>query len=161
MAAQHTQVKRLRPYYRKTITGSPWYGPGVASLLRNVKAKDAIAKPIDGAHSIWELVLHMITWKAGPLRGIHGSRKAVSKTENFPRIKDSSERAWKAAVAKLKATQSEWDAMLAAATDDTLDEPAAPSRKFKRADLYLGVLQHDTYHAGQIAILKRALGIKV
>ena len=161
MATRNPQVKRLRPCFRKTITGGPWYGPGVAQLLRNVRAADAVAKPIPGSHSIWELVLHMIAWKAGPLRWIHGSRKSVSKAENFPKIKDTSERAWKAAVADLKATQKAWDAMLAGATDETMDDPASPSRKFTRADLYLGVLQHDTYHAGQIAMLKRALGLKV
>jgi len=161
MAGNKSQSTRLRPYFRKTVSGAAWYGPSVAQLLRNVRAADAIAKPIPGGHSIWELVLHMIAWKAGPLRWIHGSRKVVGKSENFPRIQDQSERAWKLTVARLKATQKVWDAMLKAATDDTLDIPASPSRKFTRADLYFGVLQHDTYHAGQIAILKRALGLKV
>jgi uncharacterized damage-inducible protein DinB len=161
MPTKNPQSKRLRPYFKKTIGSNPWHGPGVAQLLRNVRAGDAIAKPIPGSHSIWELVLHMTTWKAGPLRWIGGSKKAVGKAENFPKITDASERAWKAAVAKLKATQKEWDAMLAGAADDELDVPASPSRKFTRYDLYIGVLQHDAYHAGQIAVLKRALGLKV
>jgi uncharacterized damage-inducible protein DinB len=140
---------------------NPWYGPGVTQLLRNVKAKDAAAHPIEGAHSIWELVLHMVTWKAAPHRWINGSAKPVSKSENFPKVRDTSERAWKAAVAKLKKTQAEWDKMIAILEDETIFDSASPSGLFSQHDLLIGVLQHDTYHAGQIALLKKALGLKV
>lgn len=154
-------AKRLRPFFKKTIGRNPWYGPGMGQLLGNVKAKDAAAHPIDGAHSIWEIVLHMITWKAAPQRWIKGSKKPVGKSENFPKVKDTSERAWKAAVTKLKKTQTDWDALIATLEDETIFTPASPSGLFSRYDLLIGVLQHDTYHAGQIALLKKALGLKV
>ena len=49
---------------RRTIGGPMWHGPAIRELLVDVGPREAAARPIASAHSIWELVLHMATWAA-------------------------------------------------------------------------------------------------
>ena len=39
-----------------------WHGPALAQVLETATAERAAAKPIAGAHSIWEIVLHVAAW---------------------------------------------------------------------------------------------------
>jgi uncharacterized damage-inducible protein DinB len=51
---------------------------------------------------------------------------------------------------------------IAALDDSRLDQPIIPNASFSSSSVYVtlhGGVQHNLYHAGQIAILKKALGI--
>ncbi len=43
---------------RKGHSDDPWHGPAIADLLADVTAGEAVAHPVPGAHSVWEIVLH-------------------------------------------------------------------------------------------------------
>ena len=42
--------------------GGAWHGPSLKEALDGITFMQAQEKPISGAHSIWELVLHLTTW---------------------------------------------------------------------------------------------------
>ena len=46
----------------RAFRGESWHGPSVREVLAGVSAEDAAAHPIAGAHSIWEIVLHLTGW---------------------------------------------------------------------------------------------------
>jgi len=49
-----------------------WHGPALAEVLDGVDAAGARARPIAGAHSIWEIVLHITSWADIARQRIHG-----------------------------------------------------------------------------------------
>jgi len=43
--------------------------------------------------------------------------------------------------------------------EERLDQPLVPESPFSAYAQFIGVTQHNLYHAGQISLLKRAFGI--
>ena len=56
-----TEIERIEDQLRRSIEGDAWHGPALNELLKDVTAEEAAAKPIPHAHSIWEILLHVIT----------------------------------------------------------------------------------------------------
>lgn len=54
-----TDLQRLEEQLERALEGEAWHGPSVLEILEGVTAAQAAAHPIAGAHSIWELVLHL------------------------------------------------------------------------------------------------------
>lgn len=40
-----------------------WHGYSVIEILSDITANEAASLPLEGRHTIWELVQHMKTWK--------------------------------------------------------------------------------------------------
>jgi hypothetical protein len=56
------ETERIRDQLHRAFAGDAWHGPSVLEILENVTASQAATRPIAGAHSIWELVLHIKAW---------------------------------------------------------------------------------------------------
>jgi uncharacterized damage-inducible protein DinB len=153
-----TEVSRILELSRQTFDGEPWYGTALCKLLADVTAERAAARPIPGAHSIWEEVLHAMTWRNVVIRLLEGKKvPPVTEEENWPAPPATSAAAWRQALDELAQTQVSFEAALGAMTDERLPENAAEKPfPFSFYRLLHGVIQHDAYHAGQIALLKKA-----
>jgi uncharacterized damage-inducible protein DinB len=134
-----------------------WHGPSLMDLVGDVGANDAAAHPVTSAHSIWELVLHITAWTE-IVRQRLVSTTAVEATpeEDWPSVKDRSGEAWRDTVERMKAAHRELAADVAALDDSRLIG-RVPGREHNILAMIHGVVEHDAYHGGQIAILKRAL----
>ena len=55
MACKEELVETLR----RSFDGDAWHGPAVRDVLNGVDARTAMRSPPEGAHSIWELALHI------------------------------------------------------------------------------------------------------
>jgi len=126
-------------------------------ILAGVDASAAAARPISKAHTIWELTLHISAWDSVILRRIAGKIASPSDEENFPKIKDTSEAAWRAALANLQRQHRELLRMISEMPDSRLSEQV-PGKDYDFYFLLHGTVQHALYHAGQIVLLKRAWG---
>ena len=140
---------------RRSFDGDAWHGPAVMEVLKGVTGQQAAAKPIADAHSIWELVLHMTTWSGVVLRRLKGEVVEPTAAEDYPAIPDRSEAAWKLAVESLRRTH---DGLLAAVEKlpESCLADTVPGKPYSFEFMLHGVVQHDLYHAGQIALLKKA-----
>jgi len=155
-----SQSALLADQIRRAYEGEAWHGDAVLEILENVTAKQAAARPIKSAHSIWELVLHVAAWDGAVLRRTGGTAVELKDKENFPPVPDTSEKAWHAAVQHLKDTHDKLVKAVAAFPDERLQE-RVPGKKDAYYDFYYmfsGIVQHELYHAGQIAVLKKAAG---
>jgi len=136
-----------------------WHG-GVSVLgaLRGVAPEVAAWRPYPDRHSIWDLALHVAYWNYAVRR-----RLTDEPTGTFPRSpanwpalpKDRTARAWKADRQLVKESH---DSLVEAVRDfdsARLDEVAGGDGATTYADLITGIVLHDTYHAGQIQMLKR------
>lgn len=152
-----TESARLADQIQRAFDGKAWHGDSLMQLLKGVGAKKAAAKPIKNAHSIWELVLHITAWDRAVLRNVSGRIARVSGKENFPQIKDTSEAAWQTAVQNMRQVHRDLVKAVAEFPDSRLAEPVPGKAQSYHNYFYLfaGIAQHEIYHAGQIAMLKK------
>jgi len=150
-----SEVERIEDQMTRAFVANAWHGPAVLEVLEGVNEQQAARRPIASAHSIWELVLHMTTWKDVVVRRLGGDPvKDVPDEVNFPPVTDLSAASWKAALEGLSATHQRLLGALRRVKDDQLDQPS-PGYGLSRYVLLHGVIQHDLYHAGQIALLRK------
>jgi len=154
------EVERIRNQFERAFDGEAWHGPSVLSLLNGVTAEQAAAHPIPGAHSIWELTLHIAAWEDACRRRLQGDPAQLADDENFPPVTDTTETSWQTAKRKLIDVHQRLLDAIAATDDSRLDQPIINSAEITFSSAYVtlhGGVQHSLYHAGQIAILKKAL----
>lgn len=153
-----SEVKHIRVQLRHIYRGPAWHGPAIRELLEGVNAETAAARPIAGAHSIWELVLHMAYWRRAATAALGGATidPEPPMHENFPPVDDTSEEAWEQAQAVLEESQKQLVAALKTFDGARLDEHVG-NREYTFYFMLHGIIQHDIYHGGQIGLLKVAL----
>ncbi|MEK7830607.1 MAG: DinB family protein [Acidobacteriota bacterium] len=151
-----SETHRINSQLKRAYQGEAWHGPSLRELLEGVTAQQAAAKPIPSAHSIWELVNHIIAWEQIARLRLEGDPvKNPSDEMNFPPVNDTSETAWQAALQSLAiGNQALRDSIRK--IDDAKLEEIVPEASYSNYGLLHGVIQHDLYHAGQIALLKKA-----
>ena len=134
--------------------GDAWHGSSVMRLLADVSAEQAAAKPIQNAHSIWELVLHIKVWKDAPGRRLAGEAFVPTSEEDWPKVTDTGEVAWENTLKKLEASHEKLAEAVSKLDDSQLHQPTT-GNDYSNYFMIHGVIQHDLYHAGQIALLKK------
>lgn len=154
-----SETTRLADQIRRAFEGDAWHGDSVCEILANVDAATAAARPIKNAHTIWELVLHINAWDDAVLRRTGGTAVALTDKENFPPVTDTSQASWRNAVEHLKHTHEDLVKAVAAFPDARLQEqvPGKTQNYYNFYYMFSGIVQHELYHAGQIALLKKAL----
>ena len=153
-----TETFRLADQIRRAFEGNAWHGDSVLELLADVNAATAAARPIQTAHSIWEILLHIAAWDDAVYRRIGGAAVTLTDEQNFPTIKDTSEAAWTHAIESTKKVHNELIKAVAAFPDSRLAEqvPGKSQKYYNFYYMFSGIVQHELYHAGQIALLKKA-----
>ena len=153
-----SETVRLADQIRRAFDGDAWHGDAVVELLDGINAKMAAAHPIKNAHSIWELVLHIAAWDGAVLKRVGGAAIELSGKRNFPPVDDASEAAWRKAVEHAKQAHNELVKAVAAFPDARLQEQVPGKTESYHNFFYMfsGIVQHELYHAGQIALLKKA-----
>lgn len=157
-----TEIDRILDQLKRAYDGEAWHGPALREILADVTAEQAAARPLPKAHSIWDLVLHITTWENATRKALEGIPIDVPDEVDFPPISDTSEAAWREALAALEAGHHALREAIARQTDEILDASAGhivPGRPYSFYFLLHGVIQHDLYHAGQIVLLKKALAV--
>jgi uncharacterized damage-inducible protein DinB len=156
-ATTQSESTRIADQLRRAFEGEAWHGDSLLEILKGVSAGRAAARPIKNGHTIWELVLHIAAWDGAVRRRMMGVAVTLSDAENFPAVTDTSEAAWAKALAELRRVHEELIAAVSALADSRLYE-MVPGKEGAHYTFYYmlhGVVQHELYHAGQIALLKK------
>jgi uncharacterized damage-inducible protein DinB len=155
MGATMLDTEILADQISRAFRGESWHGPSVLEVLAGVSAEDAAARPIAGAHSIWEIVLHMTSGYTLVLRRVRGERAQLSPEEAWPPVADSSFSAWRETQHTLEQLNRQLQSAVRAFAAERLSQQlGSPYPAYVQ---FCGAPQHDLYHAGQIVILKKAL----
>jgi uncharacterized damage-inducible protein DinB len=149
------ESERLADQITKALNGGAWHGPSWREALEGVTPEAALQRPIPEAHSIGEILLHAATWHDVVRRRIEGETPEVSDAQDWPVAKFADESAWKAAVSRLFETGSALAETVRCFPAETLQDKR-PGVDGTWYDLIIGELQHVLYHAGQVALLKKA-----
>jgi hypothetical protein len=78
------EIARIDDSLRRAMEGGAWHGPAVLEVLRDVTAAQAHDHPIRGAHSIWELTLHLGGAYRLVLRRLRGDAAPLATAEDCP-----------------------------------------------------------------------------
>lgn len=150
-----TEVERIGKQFAEAWEGEPWHGPSILEVLGALTAQQALARPIVGAHSIWEIVLHMKNVHELVLDRLRGKPVQHSDIASWPKVEDDDNTSWMAAQGALVVTCKTLLDEIKRIDDSRLNEPVLEGFSTTYTTLH-GLLQHDLYHSGQITILKKA-----
>jgi uncharacterized damage-inducible protein DinB len=156
------ETQRIAEQLRRMYNGDAWHGPSVRAALDGVDMDMAIARPVAGAHSISELVLHLTAWTREVRRRLRLGVAQDPEEGDWPQGVPSTAAEWNAMVAALDAANEDLAAAIEALGDAELEERIGDSRDralgsgVSRYMTLHGVVQHHAYHAGQISLLKNA-----
>lgn len=151
-----SEIKRIKDQLKRAFDGEAWHGSSVSEVLAGVTAEQAAAHPVTGAHSIWEIALHICAWeRIGRKRIEEWVPMEVTPEEDWPPVPETSEHAWKNALNRLRLNHLALEETIVR-LDETRLQDQVPGTPYNVYFLLHGVIQHDLYHAGQIALLKKA-----
>ncbi len=153
-----TEIERITDQLERAFRGEAWHGPSVRQILSGVNYATANTLPMKGVHTIWEIVLHMIVWMRLTVRALDGESMAANPPpdQDWPEVEEANEDAWAETLDELVEIHNTLSDKVSNLTDDDLIK-FVPGRDFTWYFLIHGIVQHNLYHAGQIAIIKSSL----
>lgn len=143
---------------RLSMEGPAWHGPSVREAVNGIQPTDAAQHPIPGAHSCWELVLHLAGTYRLVLRRIDGDASPLLPDDDWPAAPAPTRENWERDVEVLYALNARLRAAVRDFPADRMFQPLVPNPTYPAFTQFIGITQHDLYHAGQIVLLKRAQG---
>jgi len=152
-----SETLRIADLLKRAFEGEAWHGPSVKEVLAGVTARQAAARPIAAAHSIWEITAHVVVWEEVVRRALGGDRVQPTGEEDWPPAGAGGERAWAELLARLEAGNRALRDAVLAFDESRIGQPLGANRP-SAYGLVHGIIQHDLYHAGQIAVLRKGAG---
>ena len=151
-----SEGRRIADQLSRSVTGIAWHGPSIMELLEDVSADEAREHPVPGVHSIAELVPHITAWASAALRGLDGQPVELTAAENWPAVTEGYD--WAAHLRQLRDTMSALGDRAKTMTDAALSTKVhGAGQVYPAYALLHGVVQHNLYHAGQLALLKKVI----
>lgn len=143
--------------------GEPWYGSSSSAILKGISAAEALAHPLPGAQSIWETLLHITAWTEETTSRMNGAESKEPDRGDWPAVKGSTQDEWIAAQTDLLNARKVLLAAIEKSHEESMflqvpkNSKTGHDSNATRADTVTGLADHDVYHLGQIAILKKSL----
>lgn len=156
-----TIAEKLSSDLEKVLNGDPWYGTSVYSILSQVGFEAAFEKLPGSAHSIAEIVLHILAWTEEVMDRLNGSSAQLPSSGDWPETGTPSEEKWHNYVNDLKLANVNLLRVIQDFPEEQWSEPMIEERSRELGtglsfeELVTGLIQHDIYHSGQIALLLR------
>ena len=156
-----TTSEKLQQELQNVLSGDPWYGSSVYSIIENVSFEAAFEKPPGAAHNIAEIVLHMLAWTEEVMDRMNGLTAQLPSSGDWPETGPPDEQKWHNYVNDLKLVNVNLLGLIAGVEDTQWNEPykdernSEPGAGVNYEALINGLIQHHIYHSGQIALLTR------
>lgn len=153
------EIRQISDQLERAFRGEAWHGPSVLEVLSDVTADTAGAYPLKGAHSIWEIMLHIVAWERLAREALEGAAmpRELPAEEDWPKVDNCSNEAWERTLQSLQEQHRRLEVAVSNLQDSDLST-IVTGRSYSVYFLLHGIIQHDLYHAGQISLLK--LGLK-
>jgi uncharacterized damage-inducible protein DinB len=155
LAVSMDNIKNIIRLLNASFHGGAWHGPSLLEQTKGLKVKTAAFKP-GYVHSIAELIYHITSWRLFALKKVQGDAGYNIENEkmNFGDIVHVDEFELETLMMELTLSQDELIRALEEKTDDFLKE-IVPGAEYTFDTLLNGIIHHDIYHTGQIAIIKK------
>ena len=148
------ETKSLSNLFDQFYHGAPWLDVNITGELNKLTADQAAARVLANCNTIWEIVNHLIGWRENILERLQGKTKRSPADNYFSPVKDTSTKAWLLTLQKLEKSQQKWLTLFENYEVNKLHDTIPPG-KYSAYELMHGILQHDSYHLGQIVLLAK------
>jgi uncharacterized damage-inducible protein DinB len=153
----NSEILLITEQLKEVYEGEPWFGRSVKEILEEIEEAIVFEKP-NGQHSLLELIWHMITWKEfviSRLRKDHTPNQYFEKND-WRQLDHSDKKLWNQGLQRFKQVHNELLQIIQQQKDDILSQKVDEKNYDFRKLLY-GIKEHDIYHLGQIAYIKKML----
>ena len=137
--------------------GNEWFA-SMDQALDGVKAAEAAWTSSGSSNSIWQIVNHLIFWNEDVIHRMKGTknpRQAEDNEATFGNPGDpEDEMGWAQTVQRFNEVMNDLKTVIAALDDEKLKAPYAANRNSIER-LLSNIMMHDTYHLGQIVLLRK------
>src|SRR5687768_3495955 len=97
-----SEVERMAELLRRSYEDDAWAGQPLKAVLEGVTAEQAAARPIAGAHSIWEITAHAGAWAEVVRRRLGGERVLEPDEGDWGVVDSADDAAWRSVLAQLE-----------------------------------------------------------
>jgi uncharacterized damage-inducible protein DinB len=153
---QMKETKGIIKLFHDLYNGSPWVGVNILSTVQGISADQAAKKVFPKWNSIWEITNHVVSWRQNVMRRIQGEVIITPDHNYFTPVSDTSDIAWNHTLQKLEDSQQQWLLVLSQLKENDLERIYQNNNMTFYENIH-GLIQHDAYHLGQIAMLAKAL----
>ncbi|MGH9423585.1 MAG: DinB family protein [Thermoanaerobaculia bacterium] len=143
-------IERILDQLNRAWGGPSWTGVDIRPLLDGLTDAQARAHPLPDVHSIIELVAHMSVWMDVVAHRLTGPKELTTEED----WRDVSKLTWAEAVQEIENAESRLSDAVARLAVDDLDRMVA-GKDYTVYVMVHGAIQHNLYHSGQIALLKK------
>ncbi|MDV3308979.1 MAG: DinB family protein [Cyclobacteriaceae bacterium] len=152
----NVRILRYVDHFREVYDGSPWYGDNIVTKLGNLTDDTALARPVQGMHSVGEVVSHMTYWRQSVISRLQKDssfQASVNSEDNWKDLARLKAEGWEAVHRAFVTSQEQLVRVLSQQSDDILDQEYSDGRTYDY--LIRGVINHDVYHLGQIGLIRK------
>lgn len=155
--AEDGETGRIVEQLGRLHDGGAWHGPSMAEALEGLSAQRAAERPLDAAHTIFEIVHHVRVINDQVRSHLTGER--LAEESDWVATPPLSDAQWRDAVERLKASELALRHTVAGLPVARLHQRVS-SKPDACTHWYelLGALQHEAYHTGQVSLLRKGGG---
>ena len=147
-----SEVERISQLLERTYQGDAWHGPSVQTVLSDLSSTQALHR-IGDSHNAVEIVRHMTAWRNFVIQRLAGNDTyELTEAANWSTVSSLSEAEWQHTLDELDRSQRGLLAALHQQKEEQLTKLVA-HRSYSYYVLLHGIIQHDTYHLGQVRLL--------
>ncbi len=155
-----TTSEKIITELNKNLSGQAWYGDPIYTILDQITFESAYER-VGHAHTIVEIILHMLSWTEEVMDRLNEKPASLPSSGNWPHPGDPDEQKWKEWIDDLKLVNTNLVKTIRDFPEERWNEPIIDERPGQpvvtNEQLVYGFIQHQIYHAGQIALLTRVI----
>jgi uncharacterized damage-inducible protein DinB len=149
-------IERLLLELNANFDGDAWHGTPLRRMVEEVSETDAHRQASPELKSIAEMLGHITAWIGIVQKRLAGEAVEVTEAMDFPSIAGKS---WSAQLEELDRAHSLLVDTVARTAESALDEKAA-GKEYSNEFMLHGLIAHNAYHAGQIALVRKMLAAR-
>jgi uncharacterized damage-inducible protein DinB len=149
----NSEITHIAKLFASLQHGDCWIGINFKDALANITAEKAIQANNAGGNSIWQLVNHLIYWRTVTVTRLGGSLQ-TPPFDDFMLPDELTAANWKQTLLDFEAAYHQLRTAVLHFNAEHLHNPS-PKKEQTFYELLMGCLQHDSYHLGQLVILKK------
>jgi len=153
------EIELIVDQLKQTFDGRAWHGPLLMQALETEDRAIARGRPIKARHTIWEIVNHCSYWMEAVAQTLKGETiPDIATIKDWPQMGESQED-WDKALERLQGSYKDLVKLIQDSSETSLTNKKSFSFQgqkftFTNRKMLHGISDHNTYHAGQIAILR-------